>query len=231
MAHGVIVAGGSGVRMGRDRPKQYLPLGGRPILSHTIEAFLNCTAIETIRLVVPEPDAAFCRTDILDRLRPRKPVRIVAGGDRRQDSVRNGLADLEPVIAAPDTPVAIHDGVRPLVRPTDIDHCLATARDTGACILGVPAVDTLKRVTPGGIIRETLSRTGVWYAQTPQAFHFRIIHRAHEAALSAGIQGTDDASLVERMGIEVSVIEGSRSNLKITTPDDLALAAAILSRG
>ncbi len=229
MAHAVIVAGGSGVRMGGSRPKQYLLLGDRPILCHTLDAFLNCPSIADIRLVTPESDAGYCRTRILTRIQNRKPIRLVPGGVRRQDSVRNGLADLKERVDRPETVVAIHDGVRPLVRIDDIERCIAEARSCGACILGVPAIDTLKMVDAAGMISGGLPRETVWCAQTPQAFHFETIFRAHQAAMSDGFAGTDDAALVERMGVFVKIIQGSRLNLKITTPEDLALAEAILS--
>ena len=229
MAHAVIVAGGGGLRMGGTLSKQYLPLGGRPILRRTVDAFAACPDIAAIRLVIPESDADYCQAHILDALHARKPIRIVSGGRRRQDSVRNGLMDLKGFIDDPETVVAIHDGVRPLVRPEDIRRCVAEARKTGACILGAPVVDTLKTVDGNGAVRGTLARDAIWSAQTPQAFRFGLIEAAHEAALSEGIEGTDDAALVERMGIEVRVIEGSRFNLKITTPEDLKLAEAILS--
>jgi 2-C-methyl-D-erythritol 4-phosphate cytidylyltransferase len=225
LAHAVIVAGGSGLRMGSDRRKQYLFLAGRPILCHTLHAFLKTPAIADIRLVAPLSDADYCRDRILSQLPPHKPIRLVPGGRSRQASVRNGLRDLD-ASAEPGAVVAIHDGVRPLVRSGDIGRCIEGARSGGGCILGVPAVDTLKRVDGGGVIRGTLSREAVWYAQTPQAFRFGAILDAHEAALAEGIEETDDAALVERMGGEVKVIRGRRSNLKITTPEDLLLAEA-----
>lgn len=229
MAHAVIVAGGSGLRMGTTpRRKQYLTLAGRPILCHTLEAFLKIPSIVDIRLVAPAPDADYCRDRILSRLSRPHPVRFVAGGVRRQDSVRNGLRDMAATVD-PEAVVAIHDGVRPLVQSDDIERCIGAVRAGLGCILGAPAVDTLKRVDENGTIRETLSRAAVWSAQTPQAFHFREILDAHEAALAEGIEETDDAALMERMGSRVKVVAGRRSNLKITTPEDLLLAEALLS--
>ncbi len=227
MAHAVIVAGGSGLRMGTARRKQYLTLAGRPILCHTLDAFLKTPAIADIRLVAPVADADYCRNQILSQLPRHKPIRLVPGGRSRQASVRNGLRDLE-ASTGPGAVVAIHDGVRPLVTSGDIGRCIEAARSHGGCILGVPAVDTLKRVDGSGLIQGTLSREAVWYAQTPQVFRFGAILTAHEAALAEGVEETDDAALMERMGGRVRVIQGRRSNLKITTPEDLMLAEALL---
>jgi 2-C-methyl-D-erythritol 4-phosphate cytidylyltransferase len=151
------------------------------------------------------------------------PVSLVAGGVERQASVYNGLTAVIPGTEY----VAIHDGVRPFIQPEMIEACLDGARQTGACILGVPLTDTLKQVNMKGIIETTLSRHSMWRAQTPQAFSYKLIRDAHERARQKGVTGTDDAELLEKAGHPIKIINGSGFNLKITTPDDLKLAEII----
>ncbi|AQV01399.2 2-C-methyl-D-erythritol 4-phosphate cytidylyltransferase [Desulfococcus multivorans] len=222
----IIVAGGRGLRMKSDLRKQYLVFGGRSILSHTLAAFLTCPDVHRIFLVIPEADEAYCRDHILaDFPDDCAIVDLVSGGVERQESVYNGL---EAAMGLADI-VAIHDGVRPFVQPDLITRCLAGAKAYGACVPGVPAVDTLKTVDNDITIEKTLDRRKVWCAQTPQAFRYDLIWAAHESARSAGVVETDDAALLERLGRPVRMIPGSRYNLKITTPEDLALASAVLA--
>ena len=224
MISALIVAGGSGVRMKDSRPKQYIPLKGLPIVAHTLRAFDACPRIDQLVWVMPQDDLEKCGQPLLSSIGLKKPVLRVAGGPRRQDSVYNGLK----AIASDDGIVAIHDGVRPFVRSAQIVACILGAEAMGACILGIPAHDTLKQVDAFGGIVQTLSRESIWLAQTPQVFRCDLIRAAHEKARSDGVTGTDDAFLVERMGKPVGVIPGSRFNIKITTPEDLVLAEAIL---
>ena len=227
-ATGVIVAGGSGLRMkGRVR-KQYLELGGIPVLGKTLLVFDRCNGVDDMVLAVPFEDIDFCRQAVVNPLLLQKTVRVTAGGAERQESVYNGLRTAEKMGAEL---VAIHDGVRPLITETLITRCLHGAMETGACIPGVPAFDTVKEVDDQGRIRKTLPRNRMWLAQTPQSFRFDLILRAHEAARREGFRGTDDASLVERLGHPVMMIPGSRRNIKITTPEDLLLAEALLKSG
>ncbi|GBC60081.1 2-C-methyl-D-erythritol 4-phosphate cytidylyltra nsferase [Desulfonema ishimotonii] len=220
----IVVAGGSGTRMKSGIRKQYLSLSGRPVLSHTLQAFDACPAVDRMILVVPEGDMAFCRDSVLAPSGLQKPVRLVSGGKERQESVYNGLlaargeADI----------VAIHDGVRPFVSSDQIAETVRLASETGACMLGIPASDTLKQVDGDGNVRQTLDRKTVWLAQTPQTFRYDLILTAHESARRGGYSGTDDASLAERMGVAVRVIPGSRLNIKLTTPEDLVLAEAVI---
>jgi 2-C-methyl-D-erythritol 4-phosphate cytidylyltransferase len=154
---------------------------------------------------------------------------VIAGGKTRQESVYNGLIAMEEEISAGDM-VAIHDGVRPLVTRKQIEACVTSARKNGACILALPAQDTLKEVkNDSDIITATPPRQNIWFAQTPQVFTYPLIRDAHERALKDGFEATDDAMLVERTSFAVRVVPGSKTNLKITTPEDLALAEAILS--
>ena len=223
-AVGIIVAGGQGLRMKSEVRKQYLAFGGQPILGHTVSAFLKCEAIRRIFLVVPETDVAYCRRHVLGHFDGRQSIELVAGGTERQDSVYNGLTASR---GAGDI-VAIHDGVRPFIRPDLITRCIEAAEMHGACMPGIPAVDTLKQVDGTGTIERTLDRSRIWCAQTPQAFRYDLIREAHESARSKGIVETDDAALMERLGQPVRIIPGCRFNLKITTPEDLALAPAIM---
>lgn len=220
----VVVAGGSGTRMNAGIRKQYLTLGGRPILSLTLAAFDECEEIDRVFLAVPEDDFDFCRKHILPEFCLKKEAVLVPGGGERQESVYNGLLAVEDKHGI----VLIHDGVRPFIRCGEILACIRGAAEFGACILGIPASDTLKRTDGSGYIHQTLEREGIWLAQTPQAFQYDIIFRAHTAARQDRYTGTDDASLVERMGEKVKIINGSRDNIKITTPEDLKLAAAML---
>ncbi len=220
----IIVAGGKGVRMNMPMRKQYLALDGIPILAHTLRVFNACETVTHIFLVVPAKDFTFCQETILSTLTLKTPVALVPGGTTRQESVFNGLKAWGNKTGV----VVIHDGVRPFVDPVLIKACVDGARKTGACILGIPVFETLKRVSGSGMILETLERKGAWLAQTPQAFASSLILSAHELALRDGFTGTDDASLLERMGEKVSVIPGSRKNIKITDPEDLALAGTMV---
>lgn len=205
--------------------KQYLMLAGRPILSRTLRVFDACDDVEKIYLVVPETDVDFCRTEILQQAGLITRVELVPGGKERQDSVYKGLRVM-------DSPkkgiVVIHDGVRPFIQQKQLTACIAGAKETGACILGIPISDTLKQLDDAGYIQKTVNRAGIWQAQTPQAFEFELILKAHHRARQDGHRGTDDALLVERMGKRVKVINGSEKNIKITTKEDLSLALAIL---
>jgi 2-C-methyl-D-erythritol 4-phosphate cytidylyltransferase len=222
----IIVGAGKGARMKSTTPKQYLLLKEMPILSYAIQAFNVCRDIDRILLVVPPADFQYCRDEIIAPMDMQKPIDLIAGGEERQDSVRNGLLSIEDKKSI----VAVHDGVRPLVEEGQISACIAGAAKTGACILAIPVSDTLKRVDSNFQIEATVNRSRLWRAQTPQAFNYNILMDAHEAASREGISDTDDSALVERMGIQVSIVTGSRRNIKITDPDDLLLAKALLKQ-
>jgi 2-C-methyl-D-erythritol 4-phosphate cytidylyltransferase len=224
--HAIIVSAGKGVRMNRSTPKQYLLLQGRPVLCHTILAFDRCPDVDKIILVVPKNDIQYCQEKLLSGLHIKTPVNVLAGGERRQDSVFNGIQSIDDRGSI----VVIHDGVRPLVRPELISRCIRKAKTSGACILGVPLKDTLKAVDGNSLIQRTIPREGLWLAQTPQAFHYQLIRDAHDAAAKEGIEATDDAVLLEQMGLPVSILESTADNLKITTNEDLVLADTILSK-
>ena len=224
MALALIVAGGQGRRMGQTQPKQYLMLAGRPILAHTLLAMTACSLIEGMVLVLPPPDLSFCHRHIISPLDLHLPVRLVAGGSERQQSVYCGLQAIGHHAGI----VVVHDGVRPLISPDLTAACIAGAQHDGACIAAIPATDTLKQVSPTGTITGTLPRAGIWLAQTPQAFRFDLLLQAHQHAAKHHLAATDDAMLLEMLGHPVKVTPGSRSNIKITTPEDLILAEALI---
>lgn len=230
MTAAIIVAAGRGLRMGGDVPKQYLPLGKEAVIERTLRVFDACPSVDALVWVAPEADLEYCRLEILGRLGMAKPAVVCAGGRRRQDSVHRGLLAAACLLQTPADLVAIHDGVRPFVTIEQVETCIARARETGACILGLPVFETLKTVDPGGRITATRGREGIWAAQTPQVFRHDLILEAHRQARRRAFEATDDAQLVERLGIGVSVVVGSRTNFKITTPEDLSFARLLAVR-
>jgi len=222
----IIVAGGSGNRMGNSRSKQYLLLGGVPILVHTLRTFERASAINHIILVVPENDIDYTRHSIIEQYQISKVKQIVAGGRQRQDSVRNGL----DIVSDENEIVVIHDGVRPFVSEETINASVQKAFEEDAVTVGVAVKDTVKSVDRNGLIKKTLKRDTMWLTQTPQAFKIEIIKRAYQRAYEDNIYGTDDASLVERIDIKVRMINGSYDNIKITTPEDLELGEYLLRK-
>jgi 2-C-methyl-D-erythritol 4-phosphate cytidylyltransferase len=220
----LIPAAGMGRRMGASVNKQYLPLGDRPVLSHTIALFDRHPSVDHIFVICPEAEMALCRREVLDPFSFAKVRDLVPGGAERQDSVRNGLQACQ---AGEQDIVLIHDGARPLLSPTLIDPIIAAVQYHGAAIVGVPVKDTIKLVRDG-MIDETPARSLLWQAQTPQGFRFGLIRNAHAKALQKNYCGTDDASLIEWLGNPVAMIEGNYRNIKITTPEDLVLARAFL---
>ena len=227
MVSAIIVAAGKGIRMKGKMRKQYLDLSGQPVLVHSIVAFDSCSLVEEIFLVIPKKDVEYCQKKILSLLDLKNHINFVHGGAKRQDSVYNGL---QAINKNTDT-VVIHDGVRPFIKTEDLKRCILGSKKFGACILGTPASDTLKSVDKSDIIETTLSRDNIWLAQTPQAFQYDLILKAHETARRDGYVGTDDASLVERLGEDVKIISGSRFNIKITKKEDLAIAKVMFDAG
>lgn len=219
----VIVAGGKGSRMKEKTRKQYLILDGSPVLVHTLRIFNRLDEIDTICLVVPGADIDYCHSLIPQLSDMQKKIDLIPGGNERQDSVYNGIRGIKDKSGI----VVIHDGVRPFVSPDHILECIREAGKSGACILGVPASDTLKKVDAIGNINGTVQRDSIWLAQTPQAFTYSLIMKAHELAREDGFYGTDDASLVEYIGHPVKMVTGSKYNIKITTREDLLVAESI----
>lgn len=224
----IVTAAGAGVRMGGKVAKQFLEFDGKPLLTVTLERFQHCPAIDAVIAVVPSETIVFCKKEIVDAFALTKVIKVVAGGARRQDSVRAGIeasgGDYELVV--------IHDGVRPLVDIGLIDRTVEAAKRFRAVITALPAKDTVKQVGEDGLVKRTYDRSRVWLVQTPQAFRYEDILNAHRRALQEGWDDvTDDALLMERMGIPVKVIEGSEANIKITTPHDLDQALFLRSGG
>lgn len=215
----VIVGAGSSTRMG-GVDKVFAPLAGLPLVAHALIAAGRCASVDQIVLVVAAERLTEAR-HLLTPGRFSKLSAVVPGGARRQDSVLAGLEALvDPEV------VAIHDAARPLVTPAIFAAGFEAARRTGAAVSALPVVDTLKRVTADGSIAATVPRDGLWTVQTPQVFHYALLLSAHRAATG---DVTDDAMLVEALGHPIHVFPGSPRNLKVTTPDDLALAAALLA--
>lgn len=227
-ASAIIVAAGEGVRMNASTRKQYLLLGHDPVIIHTVRLFCTIPSITDIFLVVPPSDKGYCKDLITRSSGIEKTCHVVSGGASRQASVYRGLLSVEKAGIGHGI-VAIHDGVRPLTGRDQIEACIAVAGKSGACILAVPAQDTLKQIGKETTIIATLPREGIWFAQTPQVFQYEVIRKAHERAIKERVSGTDDAMLVERTGVPVRVVAGSHRNIKITTPEDLALAEALLA--
>jgi 2-C-methyl-D-erythritol 4-phosphate cytidylyltransferase len=219
-ASAIIVAAGKGTRMGLGVNKVLIPIENRPILSMTLEVFSKSTRVDEIILVIsPEDEPA-----ITPLITEYNKVRLAHGGATRQESVRNGLHALSGQADI----VLIHDAARPFVDEAMIERGIEAALVYGAACAGMPVKDTIKRVDSKGLIVETPERSSLWSAQTPQVFKKAIIIKAHEWALDQHINGTDDAMLVEAMGMKVFMFEGSYRNIKITSSEDMRMAGALL---
>lgn len=220
----VVPAAGLGTRMGGNTPKQYLTIGNLPLLVYSLQIFQELEEIGEVILSVPAADREYCWRKIVQPFGLEKVTKVVAGGARRQDSVRNGLAAIS---GRPDG-VLVHDGVRPFINQVMVRKVIDCAGKTGAAVVAMPIHDTVKRVDPSGIIQETLKREELWQIQTPQVFRYDWLVEAHQQAQDHQWDVTDDAALIERMGYPVSVVEGSCFNIKVTKPDDLVFGKAIL---
>lgn len=220
----VVLAGGSGSRMGAACKKQYLTLAGRPLLYYALKAFQESRADG---IVLVSNEEAYCRTEIIERYGLDKVKKVVPGGAERMDSAYAGLR-----AAAGCDIVLIHDGARPFLTQAMIEASIAAAKEYGACVVGMPAKDTVKIADGDGFVRETPDRGMVWQAQTPQAFSYPLILKAYEAVTAERPDGvTDDASVAERgCPAKVKLIFGSYENIKITTPEDMALAEVLLAK-
>jgi 2-C-methyl-D-erythritol 4-phosphate cytidylyltransferase len=211
--------------MGGDVRKQFRPLGGLPLLVHSLRVFQASPVIDAVVLAVPEADRQYCRTEIVDAHGFTKVSHVVAGGKERQDSVRQALA----VVGEDVDLVVIHDAVRPCVTEAMVRQVVEAAAVDGAAIIALPMRDTVKQVGGNRLIERTIDRKPLWLAQTPQAFRRDWLEEAHRKAQTEGLAATDDAFLVEWMGHPVRVVEGSGENIKITRPEDLVIGEAILT--
>lgn len=219
MWYAIVLAGGSGTRMGADRNKVLLALQGKPVIAHSVQAFAGL--VEGVVLVSREEDIPAMQVAVQGI---SMPVTIVPGGSTRQDSVWNGLCALPKGC----THVLIHDGARCLVDQGTIRRCMASVEACGTGVAAIPAIDTIKQVDAGENVTATPDRSNLRVVQTPQGFTVELIRKAHIAAQQEGFLGTDDASLVERMGHSVRLTLGDRRNLKLTTPEDMKMAEAFL---
>ena len=221
----IIAAAGQDTRMGGKRAKQFLQLAGIPIIIHTLQAFEACEAIQEIILVLPEADvrdfSAVARPYKLGKVRA-----VVSGGVTRASSVLKGL---QAVKANDNDIVVVHDGSRPLVTAAEITQAVRAAEVSGAAILVAPLVDTVKEVRDGAVTR-TIPRDQLRRALTPQCFRYGILRQAYEQVDELDPSPTDESSLVERLGVAVTVVEGSSRNIKVTRPEDLSIAEAMMRR-
>lgn len=218
LAGAVIAAAGASRRMG-GVDKVFADLAGRPLLAWSVDVFESCPSVHRIVVVLRSEQLAQGKA-LSEERGWGKVAAFCPGGERRQDSVRAGLRRLEGCEW-----VVVHDGARPMVTSDIIERGLEAAQKTGAAIAAVPVIDTIKAVEPDGFVSATVPRKGLWAAQTPQVFRYQLLLQAHEAATETA---TDDAAMVEALGCPVSVYRGSYANIKVTSPEDLPLAEAIL---
>ena len=221
----VIVAAGTGSRMKRDINKQFIKLDGKEIIAYTIEKFYKSEDIDDIVIVIKENEEKYFIENIINKY-GFDNIKLAYGGKERQDSVYNGIKKLNRNCEI----VLIHDGARPFVNEDIIKNSIEEAKENNAVVVGVPVKDTIKVVDSDGNIVDTPNRSLLWSVQTPQSFKYEIITKAYEYAYSNDYYGTDDAMLVEHIGYNVKMIEGSYDNIKITTEEDLQLAEFIIAR-
>jgi 2-C-methyl-D-erythritol 4-phosphate cytidylyltransferase len=221
----IVPAAGLGTRMGADQPKQFLELGGVPLIIFTLRRLAACPLI-TEFLISTRVDDVMSLQDKVSKAGLGRPTRVIHGGDTRQQSVANALAQVDPAVEI----VLVHDAVRPFVTPKQVERVISEARARGGAILGIPAIDTVKEVKRASLpedvalISATIPRERIVLAQTPQAFSLALIREAFKKAAEDGVTASDEAALVERIGREVFVVHGSDRNLKITRPSDMELA-------
>lgn len=220
----IILAGGTGKRMGAATNKQFLLMENKPIIVHTLQVFEECRAIDGIYLVVNQRDLPVIQEEILENYRFNKILKLVIGGKLRQDSVRNGLEAIE----SPCDIVVIHDGARPFISPSFIEKGVFLMEMYDAVIPALPVHDTIKVISKEGFVVKTLERDSLWHVQTPQTFKYELIVKAYREGTIKKHYGYDDAAFIEHMGKKVKVIEGSPYNMKITTPEDLTIAKGLL---
>lgn len=225
----IILAGGTGERFGKEGGKQLVEIGGKPILTWSVEAFDAVGDIGLIVIVCPAERQGEYLSKAVDSFSFATPIVVAAAGSTRQESAFSGLE----LVPEEFEYVVMHDGARPLISADLIAHTIATLKgniDADGAVVAHPAIDTLK-VVENGVIVGTPDRSVFWNAQTPQVFRAGIYRRAHASALSDGFVGTDDSSLIERLGGRVLVVEGKRDNIKLTVPEDyLMLVAAVRER-
>ena len=222
----IVLAAGQGKRMHSKIQKQFLEIQGHPVLYYSLRCFQGSPIIQDIILVTGEEAISYCKNEIVEKYGLTKVTQIIAGGKERYDSVYAGL------LACQETDyVFIHDGARPFITEEILQRGLDAVRETGACVVGMPSKDTVKLSDREGFVKETPDRSFVWNVQTPQIFSYSLIRGAHESIRKKDMSGvTDDAMVVEQeTGVKVRLSEGSYRNIKITTPEDLAIAESFLT--
>jgi 2-C-methyl-D-erythritol 4-phosphate cytidylyltransferase len=227
-ATAIVLAAGEGRRLGGNAPKAYLPIGGRPLVLRTLDRLFSASSVESVVLVVAAGQRARCESLLQSdtALRGRRWL-LQTGGATRQESARRGLERVKSDAAI----VIIHDAARPFVSSGLIDRCVEAAAEKQAVVPGLPARDTMKFVSAERWVQSTPERNTLWEIQTPQVFRRDLIVAAHERAAREGAWATDDAMVVERMGVPVYVLEGERTNFKITVPEDVWVAETLIREG
>ncbi|MDC8448485.1 MAG: 2-C-methyl-D-erythritol 4-phosphate cytidylyltransferase [Nitrospira sp.] len=221
----LVPAAGRGLRMGGSVPKQFLSLGGQPLILHSLRVLQASSVIEGIILAVPQSEMDYCLKEIVAKHHFTKVTKVVPGGQERQDSVRHALEAVHDDVDV----VLVHDAVRPFLTEHMVEGVVKTARAKGAAIIALPMKDTVKQVGADHVIERTVDRQSLWLAQTPQAFRRDWLLAAHRKAHAEGVRATDDAYLIEWTGHPVCVVEGSGENIKVTRPEDLVVGEAILT--
>jgi 2-C-methyl-D-erythritol 4-phosphate cytidylyltransferase len=222
----IVPAAGAGTRIGGSVKKQFLLLRDKPIIAHTLQRFEHCSDVDEIAVAVPEQQIAEMES-IVSRYRLHKVSLVTVGGEKRQDSVYNALRRLS---LGPSDIVLVHDGVRPFVESKRISHAIKACKEYEAAVLAVQPKDTIRRSRSGGFFDQTLDRNALWLVQTPQAFKGTLLMKAFKKAKADKFYGTDEAVLVERIGVKAKIVEGSYDNIKITTQEDIELGQLILER-
>ncbi len=222
----IIPAGGYGKRINMGIHKQLIEIAEKPILIHTLEKFQNCSCIDSI-IIATAPEILLDVEHLIKKFKITKVVEVTIGGNERQDSVYNAL---QMMVYHHSEIVVVHDAVRPFINCEKICEVVSACKETGAAILAVRPKETVKVGSEDKFIEKTLDRNSLWLVQTPQAFYYSILQQAYKKAYSESFYGTDDASLVERLGVKVKVVEGLYENIKITTPEDIEFAKMLLER-
>ncbi|WP_069651019.1 2-C-methyl-D-erythritol 4-phosphate cytidylyltransferase [Caloranaerobacter ferrireducens] len=222
----IVPAAGMGKRMNSKINKQFIKIKDVPVLARTLIQFNNCDYIDEIIVVTRYDEIDFCKKEVIEKYELYKVKNVIQGGRERQDSVYNGLKGVNKKSDI----VLIHDGARPFIKREIIEENIKFALEYGACVTGVPVKDTIKKVDLNGEVVDTPNRKELWAIQTPQTFRYDLILKAYEKAQSDTFLGTDDSMLVERIGHKVKIVMGDYSNIKITTPEDLIIAEAIVNR-
>lgn len=224
--YAIVPAAGSGTRIGGRVKKQFLPLVGKPIIIHTLQAFEHCPEVDELIVAVPETDIVEIE-ELLSRYRIHKVSKAIVGGQKRQDSVHNAL---NRITAKDSDIILVHDAVRPFIEARKIIQVIKAAKEFDAAVVAVQPKDTIRRSAGGGFFDQTVDRTALWLVQTPQAFKAKLLVRAFEKAYKDKFYSTDEAALVERLGVKARIVEGSYDNIKITTQEDLELGLLIFER-